>query len=242
MHLSFVHADHYMDDVNSQQALHDLADFLFREQEYLTDTADVVLSNDTVIKFQYWKIGYLRKVVSKKKKELCKQFTDLLATIYELAWTPPKGETEKDYLRRLRGGILEVLVSRFLMERYPCMGCNCHVLVDAEPLKGSNGVPKTVDVAGVDKLDKPQQGELYECKVSSFYIKKYHLEFINKTRIYLDRNGLTTILAAVVSFENEVSLKATFKKLGYSNQKMLSRKHLKSLVSYDKVKSVLTAV
>ncbi|TEB13986.1 hypothetical protein Psfp_03256 [Pelotomaculum sp. FP] len=242
MLLSFVHADHYMDDVNSQQALHDLADFLFREQEYLTDAADVVLSNDTVMKFQYWKIGYLRKVVSKKKEELRKKFTDLLATIFELAWTPPKGETEIGYLRRLRGGILEVLVSRFLMVRYPCMGCNCHVLVDAEPLKGSNGAPKTVDVAGVDKLDNPQQGELYECKVGSFHIKKYHLEFIGNTRLYLDQNGLTAVLAAVVSFENEVLLKASFRRLGYSTQKMISRKQLKSLVSYEKVKSVLTAV
>lgn len=242
MLFSFLHADPYMDDVNSQQALHDLADFLFQEQDFLIDAADVVLSCDTVIKFQYWKIGYLRKVVSKKKEELRKKFTDLLATVFELAWTPPKGETEIDYLRRLRGGVLEVLVARFLLVRYPCMGYNCHVLVDEDPLKGSKGAPKTVDVAGVDKLQDPEKGELYECKVSSFHIENYHLKFIKNARSYLSQKGITSILAAVVSFENEVLLKASFRRLGYSTQKMISRNHLKSLVSYEKVSAVLTAV
>ena len=120
------------------------------------------------------------------------------------------------------------------------MGNNCHVYVDGEPLKVSEKAnPKTVDVAGVDKLNQPGQGELYECKISSHYIERRHLEFNRVARRRLKQKGLSSILVAVISFENGVYLKAAFKKLGFSTQKMISREYLSSLASYEKAKLLL---
>ncbi|HPZ43581.1 MAG TPA: hypothetical protein PL078_06200 [Bacillota bacterium] len=243
MEISFVHHDTYMDDVNSQQALHDLADFLFHEPGFLTDMADVVLYKYDWTEFQFWKIGYLKKEERNKRKvDLREKFAALLTAVFDLVHQPPAGESKESYLHRLRGGVLEVLVTRFLQERYPCLGNNCHVYVDSEPLKVSERAanPKTVDVAGVDRLNDPGKGELYECKVSSRYIERHHLEFIKAARRRLDQKGLQSILVAIISFESEVYLTKTFKKLGFKNQKVISRKYLGKLSGYEDVKAVLT--
>lgn len=239
MEIAFVHNDEYMDDVNGQQAVIDLADFLFQEKNFLDDVADGVLNNFNVTKFQFWRIAYLRKIDKKKKEESRKIFTDLLANVFEMAWFPPKGQTEIDYLRRLRGAVLEVLVKRFLLERYPSMGCNCRVFLDGNPLINSKGNPKTVDVAGVDKLHDPGKGELFECKVGGHYIKDYNLIFLGIARKQLDQEGLCSLLLALVSFENERCLQSIFKRLKVPEEKTISREKLKSLISYDRVKAAL---
>ncbi|HOV79415.1 MAG TPA: hypothetical protein PK728_04855 [Bacillota bacterium] len=241
MEIAFVHYDTYMDDVNSQQALHDLADFLFHEPSFLTITADLFLYK--WLQFELWKMNYLKtKAPNKRISKLRNKFTNILSAIFSLAQKPPKGESKEDYLGRLRGGVMEVVVTRFLQERYPCLSNNCHVYVDGEPLKVSENAtnPKTVDVAGVDKLNDPGKGELYECKVSSRYIKRRHLEFIKAARRRLDQKGLQPVLLTIVSFENEVYLLKTFKKLGFKNQKAISRNYLIKLAAYEDVKAVLT--
>lgn len=241
MEMAFVHYDTFMDDVNSQQAVIDLADFLFHEPGFIPVTADLVLYK--WFQFELWKMEYLKtKAQNKKISELRKKFTDILSAIFNLALKLPEGESKEHYLGRLRGGVLEVLVTRFLQERYPCLGNNCHVYVDGEPLKVSERAanPKTVDVAGVNRLNDPGKGELYECKVSSRYIERRHLEFIKAARRRLDQKGLQSILAAIISFESEVYLMKTFKKLGFKNQKVISRKYLGKLASYEDVKAVLT--
>lgn len=240
MEITFIHYDTYMDDVNSQQALRDLADFLFHEPGFLTDTADMILYK--WFQFQMWKICYLKtKAPNKRIGVLRKKFTALLDAVFDLVHQPPAEESKESYLHRLRGGVLEVLVTRFLQGRYPCVGNNCRVYVDGEPLKVSERAvnPKTVDVAGVDRLNDPGKGELYECKISSRYIEKHHLEFIKTSRRRLDQKGLQSILAAIISFESEIYLQKKFIKLGFKNQKVISRNYLVKLASYEDVKAVL---
>jgi len=244
MEITFVHHDTYMDDVNNQQALHDLADFLFHEPSFLTATADLVLYK--WFQFESWKMEYLKtKAPNKRISELRKKYTDILSAIFNLAQKPPQGESKEDYLGRLRGGVLEVLVTRFLQGRYPYLGNNSHVYVDGEPLKVSERAdsPKTVDVAGVDRLKEPEKGELYECKVSSRYIERRHLEFIKAARRKLDQKRVQSILVTIISFESKVFLMKTFKKLdfkNYKNYKAISREYLGKLASYEEVKAVLT--
>jgi len=240
MVITYDHADTYMDDVNCQQALHELADFLFQEQDFLLDASDA-LKKTTLGDFELWRMTYLKKILSpKRKSKLQKTFDSLLYAVYDLARRPPAGFNEKDYLQKLRGGVLEVLVARFLMERYNSMGCNCHVHIDNEPLKGTNDHAKTLDVAGVDKLNEPGKGELYECKIGSQYIKHHHLDFIKKARRQLDGKGLGSVLVSIVSFENRIFLKQRFSKLNFKGQKMIPFQEIRSLNDYNKVKVVLT--
>lgn len=239
MGIAFVHTDEYMDDVNGQQALIDLADFLFQENRFIPDTADLVLNKWR--QYRLWDLKYRQtKAPNRRIKELRKRYAYLLEAVFDLAEHPPAGESIEEYSGRLRGGVLEVLVKRFLQSRYPHTESNCRVYIDGEPLKiYRNTVPKTVDAAGVDNLDQPVKGELYECKVGRCYIERRHLVFIRDARRMLNQKALPAILISLVSFENRVFLQKVFKELGFPNQRMISCERLQSLADYDQVKATL---
>ncbi|SHE31300.1 hypothetical protein [Desulforamulus putei] len=244
MKVNFIHTDEYMDYVHSQQEIHDLADFLLSEPEFLPEVAAAVLKSYKLGEFEKWRMSYLNlNNLAKAKAKRAKQerFATMLKKVFDLALTPPEGESEEQFLKKLRGGILEVLVSRFLVERYCCLSSNCLVCVDGQVLKAKpeDTAGKTMDVAGVDKLADTQIGEWYECKVSSRFTSEKTIAFIQQTRQLLASKGAKDLLVSLVSFENKTLWSSLFKKYGYAEQKMIGQNELASLISYDKVKRVL---
>jgi len=119
-------------------------------------------------------------------------------------------KTEEENFDILRGLALEVYVETCIQKRYSDVFCNCIVEINNEPFCHKKGAyPSTLDVVGWNS--QGFDGELYECKVSTYLLKntsKGHekLIFLNSLQMRLSAmksNGNV----AVASFENDFTLK-----------------------------------
>lgn len=235
------HTDEYMDDVNGQKPICDLAQFLVENPSFILNVGDLVLYRWGDV--QSWILRY-RKSLRGKNKLFGEKLADLVQQVHDLSFTPPDGEDRKTYVNRIRGGILETLVGCFVQRRYNVYGNNCHVYVDGEPLsvpetEDPGKHPKTFDVAAVDSCLEPSIGELYECKVSGAKIDHYILSVVDEAARIFQERGLLNVFVGIVSFEGLASLSGKFKNLGFGDQKMVSIENLYRLKSYEDIKSVL---
>jgi len=239
-----------MDELVKRQELEALVGFLFSNQQFIKEVAEVVGDKYTRLDFEYWQLGYIKKATVKKsarvrerelvENELKKTFVGLLRAVYDLNDNDLPSESKQDKIGHLRAAIVEALVVKILKSRYKEIGTNCQIEINESVVMLPGAVyPKTIDAAGVDDRQQPQQGEMYECKAGSAFIEKRDLRFLTELRRRLDAADLSEVMVALVSFDRRAALQRKFTKLKVKYKHMLSREDLGTLRDYGAMKAFL---
>lgn len=236
MIVKLVGSDKFMDDVVNLPQVKAIAEFLYANRDLIRDAALAVGLRYNLESFAQWKLDYILKYSLDDTRQ---ELANILDEAYMLSSRPPKGESCKRYLRRIRGGILEALVARFVTKRYDVYSCNCQVFINGAPVRVPGHNIQTVDVIGVSGLKSPVEGEAYECKVGTAFVDKYDILLVQTLRKAF-RAGCTRFLSAIVSFASRDSIAGAVKRhVPTANKCVIGHEDIGKLEAFDQVDALI---